>query len=130
MNTRYELLLPALMFLLILTMSFGGILTAWTMNSAGMMQDCPYMGTSGYCTMDISEHLSGWQQLFTTTLERSNSLALVPLLTLFVLAYFFVDLLVRKRTKRPLLQRWRNRELFDPLQLAFARGLINPKLYA
>jgi type III secretory pathway component EscT len=118
------------MFLLVLMMSFGGILTAWMMTSDGSMQDCPYMGEVGYCNMNISEHLASWQQLFTSTLEHSNPLALLPLLTLFVLAYFFVDLLVRKRTERPLLQRWRKRELFDPLQLAFARGLIHPKLYS
>ncbi len=127
----YGFILPLGMFLLVLAMSFGGILTAWMMGMDGtMQQDCPYMGETGYCAMDISEHLASWQNLFTTTLERVNPLAMLPLFTLFVLAYFFVDLLVRKRTERPLFQRWRTRELFDPLQLAFARGIIHPKLYS
>jgi hypothetical protein len=94
------------------------------------MQDCPYMGMSGYCDMDASEHLAGWQQLFATTLEQLFSSDLFPLLTLVILTPFFLVLLVRKRPQRPVFDRWRALELFDPLQLAFARGIINPKLYA
>lgn len=119
-------------FLLTLALgaSFGGFITAGMMSMDGITQDCPYMGETGYCNMNISEHLASWQNLFTTTLERVNPLAFLPLLTLFVLAYFFVDLLVRKRSEQPLFQRWRTRELFDPLRLAFARGIIHPKLYS
>lgn len=124
-------LLVATFVLSLLTMSFGGVLTAWTMSmDSSAMQDCPYMGETGYCAMDISEHLASWQNLFTTTLERVSPLSLLPLLTLFVLAYFFVDLLVRKRRERPLVERFRTRELFDPLRLAFARGIIHPKIYS
>ena len=122
---------PLVMLLLVLTMSFGGVLTAWMMTSGGtMQQDCPYMGETGYCNMNVSEHLASWQQLFSTTLEHFSALTLLSLLTLFVLTYFFVDLLVRKRSERPLFERWRSRELFDPLQLAFARGILHPKLYS
>lgn len=129
--TRHATALSLSMFLLVLTMSFGGVLTAWTMTAGGtMQQDCPYMGEVGYCNMNITEHLASWQNLFTTTLEHLNPLSLLSLLTLFVLAYFFVDLLVRRRTERPLFERWRTRELFDPLQLAFSRGILHPKLYS
>ena len=124
-------ILSLAMLLLVLTMSFGGVLTAWMMTSGGtMQQDCPYMGETGYCNMNVSEHLASWQQLFSTTLEHFSALTLLSLLTLFVLTYFFVDLLVRKRSERPLFERWRSRELFDPLQLAFARGILHPKLYS
>jgi hypothetical protein len=100
--------------------------------SAGdaMQQDCPYMGETGYCNMNVSEHLASWQQLFSTTLEHFSTLSLLPLLTLFVLTYFFVDRLVRRRAEQPLLERWRSRELFDSLRLALARGIIHPKLYS
>ena len=120
------------MLLLVFMMSFGGILTAWTMTFGDTMQQgCPYMGETGYCNMNVSEHLASWQQLFSTTLEHFSTRTLLPplLFTLFA-APFFARLLVRRRTKRPLLERWRSRELFDPLQPAFARGILHPKLYS
>lgn len=129
-STTKGLILSAFLLSLVFMMSFGGVLSAGMMSMDGKMQDCPYMGMSGYCDMDASEHLAGWQQLFATTLEQFFSSDLFPLLTLVILTPFFLVLLVRKRLQRPVFDRWRALELFDPLQLAFARGIINPKLYA
>ena len=110
-------------------MSFGGVLTAGMMTMDGKMSDCPYMGTSGYCDMSITEHLDGWQMLFAATLDGFHTSDLFPLLAFALLAPFFT-FFIRKRPQRPLFQRWRMLELFDPLQLAFARGILNPKLYS
>lgn len=123
------LILSLLMFGVVFTMSFGGVLTAGMMTMDGKMSDCPYMGTSGYCDMSITEHLDGWQTLFASTLDGLHASDLFPLLAFVLLAPFFT-LFIRKRPQRPLFQRWRMLELFDPLQLAFARGLIHPKLYS
>ena len=115
---------------LILGASFGGFVSAGMMTADGRMQDCPYMGTSGYCPMDIAAHLAGWQQLFATTLERSHSSGPFPSLALLFLIPFFIGLLVYVRPRQRILERWRTLALYDPLQLAFARGLIHPKLYS
>lgn len=114
---------------LVFMMSFGGVLSAGMMSMDGKMQDCPYMGMSGYCDMDASEHLAGWQTLFAATLDGFHNSDLFPLLAFALLAPFFT-LFIRKRPQRPIFQRWRMLELFDPLQLAFARGILNPKLYS
>ena len=128
-STPKGLILSAFLLSLVFMMSFGGVLSAGMMSMDGKMSDCPYMGMSGYCDMDASEHLAGWQTLFATTLEQLFSSDLFPLLTLVILTPFFFALLVRKRTQRPIFDRWRMLELFDPLRLAFSRGIIHPKLY-
>lgn len=118
------------LFSFVLMTSFGGVMSAGMMNMDGKMSDCPYMGMSGYCDMDASEHLAGWQQLFSATLEHFFSSMLLLLLAIAILAPFLVKLFVRKRSVRPIFQRWRTIELFDPLRLAFARGIIHPKLFS
>lgn len=124
------LLLPLLVFLFAFMATFGGAVSAGMMSMDGKMSDCPYMGMSGYCTMDVSEHLAQWQQLFSITLEQLFSADLLPLLTLLLLVPFFIFLALRKRTHKFVFQRWRALELFNPLKLAFARGIIHPKLYS
>lgn len=114
---------------LVFMMSFGGVISAGMMNMDGKMSDCPYMGMSGYCDMDASQHLAGWQTLFAATLDGFHTADLFPLLAFALLAPFFT-FFIRKRPHRPIFQRWRMLELFDPLQLAFARGILNPKLYS
>jgi hypothetical protein len=127
-GTRHGFLL--LLTLLFASMAmFGGVVSAGMMTMDGKMSDCPYMGTYGYCDMSITEHLDDWQTLFAATLDDFHASDLFLLLTFALLAAFHT-LFVPKRIQRPILKRWQTLELFDPLRLAFARGIIHPKLFS
>ena len=122
-----EILLP-LILITFLMVSVGGVL------SSGMMQDgnmahCPFMGITAICNMNALEHLSGWQRLFTMTPHSFTTLILLLLLS-FVVGRFVPILLRRKRVpQQPIFYVRYFDEVFDPMKLAFARGLIHPKVF-
>lgn len=118
-----------LLISLFVTMSIGGIYTAETMMEDGAMHNCPYMGVAALCNMSPLEHLSEWQSMFTTTPQQFGPAALLLLLAL-ALVWHFVGSLLPLQPKKVFVYRHKYRErVFDPLRLAFARGLIHPKIF-
>ena len=98
------------------------------MNADGTMSECPYMGVPTLCTMDIFEHLTMWQQLFSSVIPQFMTLILL-LLIAFPLRGLFNDLFTYKPPiARPVFYR-REFTIIDSLKLAFARGLIHPKIF-
>ena len=119
-----------LIFSLFLVTNVGGFMSADIMIKDGMLTPCPFMGVASLCNMTPLEHVSQWQQMFTTTSQEFASTALLLLLSLVVV--FTVVNFLSKHKLAPIrpVSRYRYRErVFDSLKLAFARGILNPKLY-
>lgn len=114
----------------LISMTVGGLLSANMMMEDGMMRPCPFMDSASICNMTPLEHVSQWQQMFTTTSPESGSIALLALLSSLIV-FSFVNVLPNlKRPRVKVFHRYRYRErVFDPLKIAFARGILNPKLY-
>lgn len=117
------------LFPLLFTMTVGVLVSSDMTMKDGSMHTCPYMGVAALCSMSPLEHLSEWQSLFSATNEK---LAVPALLSIIALAVFWhrmarsvVPRYIDVRTSR---YRYRER-VFDFLKLAFARGILNPKLY-
>lgn len=102
----------------------------------GTMGGCIFDGRAEMCAMSFTEHLSAWQNMFTTTAPQQ----VLILALLILLAVVFVAVAILKRNLFLLFSyyatRWRlyirhNPELslFNPLREAFARGILNPKIY-
>ena len=121
-------ILFALLLVCVLMVSVGGVLSSGMMHE-GHMQNCPFMGITAICNMNALEHLSGWQRLFTMTPHSFTTLILLLLLS-FVVGRFVPILLRRKRVpQQPIFYVRYFDEVFDPMKLAFARGLIHPKVF-
>lgn len=125
-------------FIALLSVTFFGPSQAVAMErqSDGTMSGCLFTGMEKNCKMTLTEHLSQWQSMFTTTApQKALALAL-----LILLAVVFVAVATFKRNLVFLFSysstRWRlyirhNPELslFDPLKKAFSHGILNPKIY-
>ena len=121
--------LLTVLLLIVLTLSFGAVLSTEMMLMDGGMHNCPFMGVPALCNMSPMEHLSQWQQMFATTLQQISTAALLLLLAVILLWRFAEQLFIPQRTEI-FLPRYRYREkAFDPLRLAFARGIIHSKAY-
>lgn len=132
MNIVRKQIMSLVLLAFVATMTVGGFLSADMMMKDGMMNPCPFMdNTASICNMTPLEHVSQWQQMFTTTLQDSVTTALLLLLSL-VAVFTFVSVLPRPKRPpaRQSFARYRYRErIFDPLRWAFSRGILNPKLY-
>ena len=113
----------------VLMMPFGGFLSSEMMMEDGVMHPCPYMGVAGICTMTPLEHVSQWQQMFTTTVQPMTTFALLLLLAITVFLHVAEKLFVPKRLER-FRPRYRYGErVFDLMQRLFARGILHSKAY-
>lgn len=125
----------ALGMIAFLVMSFW-TLFSMPMDKDGRMVDCPFMnGSTGFCQMTLTEHISLWQETFSLIKVKNFLLAAVSLLVLL----FFVAFVSTQRTYYQLKsQPFRNYiykyspeiKLFDHLLIAFSNGLIHSKIYA
>ena len=114
-------------FLLVLNM--GGAFSAHMMME-GDMTPCPYMGMASLCTMTPLEHLSGWQNMFSVTLQESATLILLSFLILSLVWLFTHHLFKPPQSLSKAFSRYRQKEKVpSSLQLAFAQGLIHSKAY-
>lgn len=112
-----------------LTMSAGGAMSAEMMMEDGVMHGCPYMGVTALCNMTPLEHMSEWQSMFTATTQQFAAVSLLLALMVGALWVLVGHFLVPQRTER-LIPRHRDRErVFDPLRLAFARGIVHSKAF-
>lgn len=117
-----------LIIALFLLVNIGGIFTAEMMMD-GDMTHCPYMGVAALCDMSPLEHLSQWQMTFSTTVQQFATAALLLLLAFAILRSLIGRLTAPKRIEA-FVPRYRYRvRNFDPLRLAFARGIIHPKVF-
>ena len=123
-------IISALLVSFVFTMTVGGFVSSeMMMSDDGMMQPCPFMGAASICNMSPLEHFSQWQQMFTSIPQEFSIASLLLLLALALVSYFIGHLSPPKRTE-VFVPRHRYRErVFDPLKLAYARGILNPKLY-
>ncbi len=124
----------ALAIIAFVVMSFWSLFSM-PMDMNGKMVNCPFMdGSSSFCQMSISEHISAWQRFFTALREKNLLLSLFSLLIILSVNLF----VSRDREDKNQYQRLRNYlyrykpeiKLFDRLELAFSDGLIHSKIYA
>lgn len=105
------------------------------MDMNGKMVNCPFMdGSSSFCQMNISEHISAWQRFFTMLREKNLFLSLFSILIIFAInlstAKEWKDGEQRQRLRSYLYRHKPELKLFDFLALAFSDGIIHPKIYA
>jgi len=111
--------------------------TDMKMSDNGTIGGCLFTGMEEICTMTLIEHISRWQGMFTAIPQKADLMAMLFALISAVGALAFSIL---KRNQLLLLKyfsdRWRlylkqnpHILLFDPLQEAFSRGILNPKIY-
>lgn len=86
-------------------------------------------GVFALCTMSPMGHLSHWQQTFTTTVQQVASIALLLLLMVAVAGRLPHDALLFRQTGLYLPHYRGGGRVFDPLRLAFARGILNTKAF-
>jgi len=86
-------------------------------------------GAFALCGMNPLEHLSHWQSISAATTQDLSSTALLLLMTVVAFLYFLHGA-VPVRPVGVYVPRYRGggRE-FDPLRLAFARGILHTKAY-
>jgi hypothetical protein len=118
-----------LLIALFLAVNVGGIFTAGMMMSNGSVHDCPFMGVPALCAMSPLEHLSEWQMTFAAVSEQFAGTILLLLLAFAVFWQFVARFVIPKRTGVYLSRQRYEGRVFDPLQLAFARGIIHTKVF-
>lgn len=117
-------------FIFTSTFSLAVHSSSMEMDQDGNMLGCFLMGETAMCQINAFEHLSLWQNTFTTTLSISASAAL-----LLALAWFIVSHRARYRVPAQVLTQpfssFHEPEiaLVDYLRLAFSQGILHPKIY-
>lgn len=90
---------------------------------------CPLMSMPQFCQMNSLEHLTQWQNLFSTILTE-NAFLLSSLFIVFLLVsrHLFFDDLLRQKS---FAYRAHHRRIFFDLrfQELFSSGILNPKLF-
>jgi hypothetical protein len=119
----------ALVIGLFLAVNIGSVFAAGGMAGDGAMHDCPYMSVPALCTMSPLEHLSQWQQMFAAVAQQLSSAASLLLLALATFWYFLQDSTLLKRMGIVGLPYRDKGKFFDPLRLAFARGILHSKAH-
>lgn len=92
------------------------------------------MGHKTICKMDIFDHLSYWQSLFTALPHIGIGMALVLMLALVSSAFwsYFSSYLQRCQAilQRLYLRHSPPRDLCDHILQAFSQGILHPKIYS
>lgn len=113
----------------ILAMSLVSSFSAYMLMSDVDMHDCPFMGIVSLCDMSPLNHIAQWKQMFAATSQQFATTTLLLLLA-FATFWLFLEHLQPPKRQSVLRPRYKYRErIFDPLQLAFARGILNSKAY-
>jgi hypothetical protein len=130
LNSKNILILGIIAFLVMSIWS----LSTMCMDMNGHMVNCPFMnGSTGFCQMTLTEHMSLWQQTF--SLIKIKDLFLLSLLILlFSVLYATIGKTYYQLKSQPFrhyFYKYRPEiKLFDHLALAFSDGLIHSKIYA
>lgn len=104
-------------------------------NEKGEMSGCIFAGEAAMCNMNVIEHISSWQGMMTGIVQDIPAAALV--LSIVLIAAFTAPaarMLLVDHVKRIVLQRLSFLfntlgAVFNPLQRAFARGILHPRIY-
>lgn len=128
--------IAAVSFLLIFAyISIFGMSLSMQMRDNGTMESCPLMGnTAILCSMTVSDHAGIWQRMFSAMPVGKVLTVLVALLFASVFALFLSDLAKRRDSFAVLYQFYRQEhpdsKLFNFLNIFFARGTLQPIIYA
>lgn len=137
-NKKFSRFLLGIALIAVLSVEFFGASQTMGMEqkSDGTMGGCLFSGMEEICEMSFTEHLTEWQSMFTTTVTQNafTTMLLLLLAVVFVTVGIFTRnllLLFSHYTTRWRLYLRHNPELslFNPLKEAFARGILNPKIY-
>lgn len=119
-------------FAVLLYALFGSASTLF-ITTNGEIIHCPFMGEESMCSMDPLEHIAAWQHALTATVRASDTAK--SLASVFVLATLWIfreQSFAKMRSAAH--ERWRlarRVHMHVPflLQQAYARGILNPKLF-
>lgn len=119
----------ALILGLFLAVNVGGFFAAeYVMMDSGT-HDCPFMGVPALCNMSPVEHITQWQQLFTTTVPQFLALFLLLVGVIATIRYFIQSLASPQQERKFTRQFRRPERLYDPLRIALARGILHSKAF-
>ena len=126
---KFLILMGVIAFLLGCTLGLSGF--GMSMQPDGQVSDCPFMGKVTICNMSPLEHIALLQGMFTSSIQQSPILVLLFLLLAVALMRLIVRALPRDEDVDPHLLSFAHRESknINPLRLAFARGIIHPKVF-
>lgn len=86
-------------------------------------------GVFSLCGMSPLDHLSHWQAVSVATAQQMPAVALLLLMVVAAFLYFLQDVFLLQQRGEYLPHYRDGGRLFDPLRLAFARGILNTKAY-
>lgn len=103
------------------------------MDRHGNMDGCVFTGKTTLCNMSVTEHISRWQNLFTAIPQKTLDL-------LLAISFALVALLVSNKIirspdeyqspqQRLYVKQFAALGIVTPLQFAFSRGILHPKIY-
>lgn len=101
----------------------------------GQMSSCPFTaGQQAICQMNITEHITKWQQAFVGIPTKGDTLALAILLFAVVLISFVKQLFQLEKLTELAGRLFAYCKInlvkvFDPLLIAFSDGILNPRIY-
>ena len=100
-------------------------------NQSGDMEGCIFTGKMMLCKMNAIEHISLWQSIFTAVPQELTALLSIPVLMLFALAAAFDSRQPQKQLGHSQLHLEQNFTIsyINPLNEAFSRGILHPKIY-
>lgn len=131
-STRKKIvLLLAISFLVIGVFGVGMGVKA----SDGKVTFCPFKTTNvTVCTTTLMEHITKWQNAFAGIVSVVNVLAFITLIataaTVFYSKLFYKLQGFATHNIRPFLSyKTEPTKVFDPMLIAFSRGIIHPKIY-
>lgn len=118
-----------------LTVFSLGHMGGMTASENGDMAGCIFTGKTMLCKMSVIEHISLWQSMF-VAIPQGSLMFMVLLILLVAVVFVTKNILAPPRfsgsgvlTKRLYLREHPDLLLFNPLQEAFSRGILNPKTY-
>lgn len=104
-------------------------------NKDGNMEGCIFTGKTMLCKMDVVEHISLWQSIF-TAMPQENLTLFALLILLAVVIFITKNIFAPSRlfrsetsTDRLYLKERPDFSFFNPLKEAFSQGILNPKIY-
>ncbi len=124
---KARLFLPLLIVIYVFILSFG--VATMTMDKDGNMSFCPLMVGGSFCQMSVFEHISIFQNMFTSISQNSFYL----LVSLLFVAVPLIKQLKPTPQKRPTTNSQVNQfkpSFFSQFLLGLSDGILQPKLYA
>ncbi len=97
---------------------------------SGSVTNCPFaLGHSSMCSMSSMDHVQAWQNTI-VNIPLKDVLIQILLLLAFGGLLKYISLLSTHTSHKNKLSYSHSITFFNPLREAFARGILNPKIYA